>query len=55
VNCVAGKTQRLLQALIQGPSPTVNEVQLGAVICGPDFAGGEADVRRMLSSLRFTH
>jgi len=55
VNCDAsGPTQRFLQALIRGPSSTVHEVQLGAVICGPNFAAGEADVRRMLDSLRFT-
>ncbi|HJQ74689.1 MAG TPA: hypothetical protein VJ814_07375 [Gaiellaceae bacterium] len=52
VNC-AGKTQRFLTALILGPSPSVNEVQLGAVICGPDFATGEAQVRRMLASFHF--
>lgn len=53
VNCVgAGGTQRFLTALIEGPSSTVHEVQLGAVICGPDFAAGEAEVRRMLASLR---
>ena len=55
VNCVgAGSSQRFLQALIRGPSSNVSEVQLGAVICGPHFAAGEAKVRRMLASLRFT-
>jgi len=56
VNCVGtGATQRLLSAQIQGPSSTVRQLQVGAVICGPDFAPGEADVRRMLASVRFTH
>jgi hypothetical protein len=55
VNCSgSGKTQRFLEALIQGPNPNVNEVQLGAVICGPNFAAGEAQVRKMLKSLHFT-
>jgi hypothetical protein len=56
VNCAgSGKTQRLLQALVRGPSEAVHEVQLGAVICGPNFAAGEAEVRKMLASLHFTH
>jgi hypothetical protein len=54
VNCRTGETQRSLTAQIEGPSSKVREVQLGAVICGPDFAAGEAEVRRMLASLRFT-
>ena len=55
VNCRHGATQRSLTVQIQGPSVSVKEVQLGAVICGPDFAAGEAAVRRMLASVRFTH
>ncbi len=56
VNCVGtGATQRLLSAVIQGPSSNIHQVQVGAVICGPDFAAGEADVRRMLASASFTH
>lgn len=53
VRC-AGATQRVLRAQIHGPSSTVGQVRVGAVICGPDFAAGEADVRRMLASARFT-
>jgi hypothetical protein len=29
-------------------------VLVGAVICGPDFAAGQAAVERVLESLRFT-
>jgi hypothetical protein len=55
VNCRGtGPTQRSLDAVIQGPSSSIREIHVGAVICGPDFASGEADVRRMLASLRFT-
>jgi hypothetical protein len=49
-----GATQRFLSAQIEGPSSTVRQIRVGAVICGPDFAGGEADVRQMLASLHFT-
>ena len=54
VNCVGtGPTQRRLNAQIQSPSSGVGQIQVGAVICGPDFAAGEADVRQMLGSVRF--
>jgi hypothetical protein len=54
VNCVgAGKTQRRLTAVIQGPSSRIRAFHVGAVICGPDFAAGEADVRKMLASVHF--
>jgi hypothetical protein len=53
VNCKRGATQRHLTAWIHWPSPDVKRIEVGAVICGPDFAAGEADVRRMLDSLRF--
>jgi hypothetical protein len=32
----------------------VGHVEVGAVICGPNFAAGEAAVRKMVDSLRFT-
>jgi hypothetical protein len=54
VNCRTGTTQRFLTALIHGPSSNVTQIEVGAVICGPDFASGLADVRKMLDSLRFT-
>jgi hypothetical protein len=55
VNCTkAGATQRLLTAVIEGPSSAVRTVTVGAVICGPHFAAGEAAVRAMLASLTFT-
>jgi hypothetical protein len=55
VNCVGtGATQRHLSAQIQSPSSGVGQVQVDAVICGPDFAAGEADVRQMFVSVRFT-
>ena len=54
VNCTTGATQRILTAWIHGPSGNVRRIDVGAVICGPDFAAGLADVRRMLDSLRFT-
>jgi hypothetical protein len=55
VNCRNGKTQRFLTAQIEGSSDTrVKQIQLGAVICGPHFAAGEAAVRQMLDSVRFT-
>jgi hypothetical protein len=54
VNCRTGKTQQFLTALIHGPSSNVSEIEVGAVICGPDFATGEAAVREMLDSVRFT-
>jgi hypothetical protein len=54
VNCVGtGATQRHLSAQIQSPSSGANHVEVGAVICGPDFAAGEAAVRQMLDSARF--
>jgi hypothetical protein len=55
VNCGgSGAKQRHLTAQIRGPGSGVGRVQVGAVICGPNFAAGEADVRQMLNSLRFT-
>lgn len=54
VNCSTGPTQQFLTALIQGPSSSVKQIEVGAVICGPDFATGRAEVRKMLDSLRFT-
>jgi hypothetical protein len=55
VKCVgAGPTRRLLRAQIRGPGSGVGRLDVGAVICGPDFASGLADVRAMLASLRFT-
>ena len=55
VSCAgSGTTQRLLTARIKGPSPTVAGIRVGAVICGPHFASGLADVRDMLASVRFT-
>lgn len=47
-------TQRSLTALITGTAPGAQRIRVGAVVCGPDFAAGLADVRRMLDSLRFT-
>lgn len=54
VNCSTGTTQQFLTALIRGPSSIVKQIEVGAVICGPDFASGLADVRKMLDSVRFT-
>ncbi len=55
INCSgAGPTQRRLTAEIPGAGSGVGRVEVGAVICGPDFEAGEADVRKMLNSLRFT-
>jgi|SRR5579859_195592 len=55
VNCPGkGTTQRSLIALITGTAPGAPRIRVGAVVCGPDFASGVADVRRMLDSLRFT-
>jgi hypothetical protein len=51
----AGPTQRLLRAQIRGPGSGVGRLDVGAVICGPDFASGLADARAMLASLRFTN
>jgi hypothetical protein len=54
VNCVGtGATQQHLSAQIQSPSSVVGQVQLDAVICGPNFGAGEADVRQMLAGVRF--
>ena len=55
VGCVGrgGAGQRLVSAQIRGPSSDVPQIRLEAVICGPDPAGGEADVRQMLASVRF--
>jgi hypothetical protein len=53
VTCKSGPTQRLLSARIQAPTSSIKELQVGAVICGPAFAAGEADAREMLASLRF--
>jgi len=55
VTCVGkGAAARVLSAEIRGPSPSVPRFHVGAVICGPDLASGEADVREMLASVRFT-
>jgi hypothetical protein len=54
VNCSTGATQQVLTARIHGPSSNVKQIEVGAVICGPDFASGLADVRKMLDSVRFT-
>ncbi len=55
VNCRgSGAKQRHLTAQVRGPGSGVGRVEVGAVICGPNFAAGEADVRQMLNSLRFT-
>ncbi|HET7352672.1 MAG TPA: hypothetical protein VFJ11_01325 [Gaiellaceae bacterium] len=54
VNCRLGATQRFLTAQIHGPSANVRLIEVGAVICGPGFAAGEAAVRKMLDSVRFT-
>lgn len=55
VNCGnSGATQRRLTARIKGPGSGVGRVEVGAVICGPNFAAGEAAVRKMVHSLRFT-
>jgi hypothetical protein len=50
----SGPKQRRLTAQIPGPGSGVGTIQVGAVICGPNFGAGEADVRQMLNSLRFT-
>jgi hypothetical protein len=54
VNCRTGASQRFLTAEIQGKGSGVGQIDLGAVICGPDFESGLADVRKMLDSVRFT-
>jgi hypothetical protein len=54
VNCTTGTTQRYLTAWIRGTTRDVRQIEVGAVICGPRFAAGEAAVREMLDSLRFT-
>jgi hypothetical protein len=55
VNCPRKQaTQRALTALIDGAAPGARRIRVGAVVCGPDFASGLADVRTMLDSLRFT-
>lgn len=54
VTCEAGAPRRLLSAQIRGPSSTVPQIRVGAVVCGPDLASGEADVRQMLASVHFT-
>ena len=54
VNCTTGATQLFLTAWIHGPSANVQQIEVGAVICGPDFAAGEVEVREMLNNLRFT-
>jgi hypothetical protein len=54
VNCLgSGPKQRRLIAQVRGPGTGTERVQLGAVICGPNFDAGEAAVRKMLNSLRF--
>jgi hypothetical protein len=52
VNCRIGGTQRFLTASIHGPRSGVSQIDVGAVVCGPDFASGLADVRKMLDSIR---
>jgi hypothetical protein len=54
VNCNTGTSQRLVTAQIRGPSPDLAQIEFGAVICGPGFASGLADVRGILDSVRFT-
>jgi hypothetical protein len=55
VNCRgSGPTQHRLTAQIEGQGSGVGRVRVGAVICGPSFAAGEAAVRKMVNSLRFT-
>jgi hypothetical protein len=54
VNCRTGTTQRFLTAEVETPTPSVGQIDVGAVICGPDFARGLADVHKMLDSVRFT-
>jgi len=55
VTCVGkGAATRVLSAEIRGPSSSVPRFHVGAVICGPDLASGEADARQMLASVRFT-
>lgn len=53
VSC-PGTAQRSVTALIAGTAPGAPRLRVGAVVCGPDFASGLADVRRMLDSVRFT-
>jgi hypothetical protein len=55
VNC-PGKhaKQRVVDALIEGAAPGAQRIHVGAVVCGPDFASGMAEVRQMLDSLRIT-
>jgi hypothetical protein len=56
VNCGGGSgtKQRRLTAQVRGPGSGVGRVLVGAVICGPNFAAGEAKVRQMVNSLEFT-
>jgi len=55
VACVGPRAgHRFLSAQIRGASSSVPQVRLDAVICGPDFASGEAEVRQMLASARLT-
>jgi hypothetical protein len=54
VNCKTGTTQRFLTAQIKGSNSGVGQIDVGAVVCGPDFTSGLAAVRKMLDSLRFT-
>lgn len=52
--CVDAQRQRRLVADIQAPRSSTARFEAGAVVCGPDYAGGEAAVRRMLDSVRFS-
>ena len=54
VNCSIGTMQQFLTALSHGSSSNVSQIEVGAVVCGPDFASGLAAVRKMLDSVRFT-
>jgi hypothetical protein len=55
VKCVGtGPTRRLLRARIRGPGSGFGRLDVTAVICGPHFSAGLADVREMLASVRFT-
>ena len=54
VNCNTGTSQRFLTAQIPEPGADLEQMEFGAVICGPDFAAGLADVRRILDSVHFT-
>jgi len=53
VTCTGGAARgRPLGARIQYPGGSV--LKVAAVVCGPNYATGEAAVRHMLASLRFT-